>query len=138
MHWRHRDDRHCGLMRLAATCPIGSGRWRNHAAEDSRWDCDLVVLCLTQCRAPGLEQEHRFRSPDRSAIHRTFGRSSNLGRPNAFRSSSMIKVKNVSRPNGALAANAFAGQTAEPDAKALEKALGPSLSLWQRLVANLK
>jgi Protein of unknown function (DUF3788) len=50
----------------------------------------------------------------------------------------VIKVKNVSRPIGALAANAFAGQTAKPDARALEKALGPSFSVWQRLVANLK
>lgn len=50
----------------------------------------------------------------------------------------MTAVKNVSRPDAALAPNAFAGQTKKPDAKALEKSLGPSLSLWQSLVVDLK
>lgn len=50
----------------------------------------------------------------------------------------MTTVKEVSKPNAAAVQNAFAGQKTKPGEKAVAAALGPSLTLWKGLVAEMK
>jgi hypothetical protein len=107
-----------------------------HATQDSRCRRNRIILRLSDCRAPGLEQEHNPQSLRERSLRGALQLGRCLGRAHSVR---LVALSLVSEsPSHLMLKNAFAGHPKRPTELALATALGQAHHLWQALVKTLQ
>jgi len=131
------DRRHCELLEIPPHCPCrsdwtgraahGSGSiWRNEYVDENSCSLrDLFICCLTDCGAPGLEQQHCFPTNNWIGLHPRFWACRRVGCANVV----------LATPLTALAASLHRGKQCYETHSSDNRSVRPKQS-WRQFLAG--